>query len=63
MRTDISVELPFTFCKLCNAIEPEKVSFESFGGMIGTIIECRNAHICITANNARIAEEVGDDDR
>lgn len=56
MKIDIKMELPFSYCKICNAIQPEKYSFGNDLGYYCAVIKCGNETICNTVENARKAE-------
>lgn len=57
MRIDVEMSLPFSFCKLCNAIQPEKYTF----GESWKIIKCEHEGLCMMVEDARKAEEANDD--
>ena len=53
MRIDVEMSLPFSFCKLCKAIQPEKYTF----GESWAIIKCEKEGLCMMVEDARKAEE------
>lgn len=56
MKIDIKMNLPFSYCKMCNAIKPEKYDFGNGLGYFWSVIKCENENICKTVEDAREAE-------
>lgn len=56
MNIEIKMNLPFSYCKMCNAIKPEKYQYENGLGYYWAVIKCENETICTTVEEAREAE-------
>lgn len=55
MNIEIKMDLPFSYCKMCNAIDPEKYHFGNELGYFCAVIKCENETICKTVEDAREA--------
>lgn len=56
MKIEIKMNLPFSYCKMCRAIKPEKYDFGKGLGDYWAVIKCENESICKTVEEAREAE-------
>lgn len=56
MNIEIKMDLPFSYCKMCTAINPEKHQFGNGLGYYWAVIRCENETICKTVEEAREAE-------
>lgn len=53
MQIEMTFELPFSWCKICQAFDPDCVSYYDETGRSTEIRRCGNAQACELAEKAR----------